>query len=854
MATVYLARDLKHDRSVALKVLHPELSAVLGPERFQREIRLAARLQHPHILTVLDSGESAGQLWFTMPFVEGESLRDRLRRERQLPVEDALRIGREAAEGLQCAHDHGVIHRDIKPENLLLTRDGNTMVADFGIARVLGAGDQQLTETGLAIGTPAYMSPEQAAGERTLDARTDIYSLGAVIYEMLAGEPPFTGPTAQAVIAKRLTEPAPRVRPVRPSVPAGVDEAIHKALAPVAADRFSAMNQLVQAFSASTTATRPSGQVPRPPTAPPRQRSIPVAATTLVLGILIGLGFLFAWRHGRTGTVEATGPRRIAVLPFENLGDSADAYFADGMTDEVRGKLSQVPALAVIARGSSNEYRRSTKSLQEIGRELGAEYLLTATVRWEKSGGVSRVRVSPELLQVEPNAAPTTRWQQGFDASLTDVFQVQANIATKVANALDVALGDSTRDELAARPTANLAAYDAFLKGEAASGAMAVSDPPSLRRAIGFYEQAVTLDSGFVLAWAQLARARSILYTNSTPSPELAAQARYAAERARALGPDRPEGQLALSELYRTAAVDNRQALAAAEAGLKLAPNNVDLLVAAALVEQSLGRWDSAFQHLAKAGALDPRSANTARRTGYTLLWLRRYPEAQEALDRASALAPSNISIIEGRAMVALAQGDLAGARAVVRAALATVEPAALIAYFGNYWDLFWVLDESQQQQLLALPVSAWDDDQALWGIVHAQTYHLRGRLADARAYADSARLGFEKNLRAAPDDAQQNVLYGLALAYLGRKAEAIAQGKRGLSLLPISSDAYSGAYNQHQMVRIYLLLGEPEQALNLLEPLLKMPYYLSPGWLRIDPDFAPLKGNPRFERLVAGK
>ncbi|HSE68581.1 MAG TPA: protein kinase, partial [Gemmatimonadales bacterium] len=844
----------KHDRPVALKVLHPELASALGPERFQREIRLAARLQHPHILTVLDSGAAAGQLWFTMPLVEGESLRDRLRRERQLPVEDALRIAREAAEGLQYAHDHGVIHRDIKPENLLLTRDGNTMVADFGIARAIGGGDQQLTETGLAIGTPAYMSPEQAAGERTLDARTDIYSLGAVLYEMLAGEPPFTGPTMQAVIARRLTEPAPSVKAVRSSVPAAVDEAVRKALAPVAADRFSAMNQLVQALSSSTTVTRPSGSVPRTHAPPPRPRSIPVAAITLVLGVFIGLGLLFAWRHSRGGTVEATGPRRIAVLPFENLGDSADAYFADGITDEVRGKLSQVPALAVIARGSSNEYRSSTKSLQDIGRELGAEYLLTATVRWEKSGGVSRVRVSPELLQVEPDAAPTTRWQQGFDASLTDVFQVQADIATKVANALDVALGDSTRDELAARPTENLAAYDAFLKGEAASGAMAVSDPPSLRRAIGFYEQAVTLDSGFVLAWAQLARARATLFTNSTPSPELAAQARNAAERARALGPDRLEGQLALSEYYRIAVADNRQALAAAEAGLKLAPNNVELLVTAALVEQSLGRWDAAFQHLAKAGALDPRSANTARRTGYTLVWLRRYPEAQEALDRAAALAPTNISIIEGRAMVALAQGDLAGARAIVNAAPATVEPAALLAFFANYWDLFWVLDDSKQQQLLSLPVSAFDDDHALWGLVQAQTYHLRGRLAEARAYADSARIGFEKNLRAAPDDPQQHVLHGLALAYAGRKAEAIAEGKRGVALLPISSDAYGGAYNQHQLVRIYLLVGEPEQAMDLLEPLLKIPYYLSPGWLRIDPAFASLKGNPRFERLVAGR
>ncbi len=191
MATVYLATDLRHDRPVALKVLHPQLAASLGPERFLREIKLAARLQHPHILTVLDSGDAGGRLWFTMPFIEGESLRDRLVREKQLAVEDAVRIAREAADALDYAHRHGVIHRDIKPENILLS-DGHALVADFGIARALG-GDEHLTETGMAIGTPAYMSPEQAAGERDLDARTDIYSLGTVLYEMLAGEPPFAG-------------------------------------------------------------------------------------------------------------------------------------------------------------------------------------------------------------------------------------------------------------------------------------------------------------------------------------------------------------------------------------------------------------------------------------------------------------------------------------------------------------------------------------------------------------------------------------------------------------------------------------------------------------------------------------
>jgi len=866
MATVYLAQDVKHDRPVALKVLLPELAASLGPDRFQREIKLAARLQHPHILTVHDSGEAAGQLWFTMPFVEGESLRDRLRRERQLGVEDAVRIAREAAQALQYAHEHGVVHRDIKPENLLLTKDGNTLVADFGIARALG-GDEHLTQTGMSIGTPAYMSPEQASGDKAVDARTDVYSLGAVLFEMLAGEPPYTGPTAQAIILKRFTEPVPSVRRGRPSVPEGVDQAIQRALAPVPADRFATAAELGRALQPTVTAasTAPTAVAtpvvspasPGAPTSPPitHARRVPVTAIALGLGFLIGLGVLFAWRRTHAGTEESAGPKRVAVLPFENLGDSADAYFADGITNEVRGKLSQIAGLAVIARASSNEYRKTTKAPQQIARELGADYLLTATVQWEKTpGGPSRVRVSPELVQVEPGAAPTTKWQQGFDASLTDVFQVQADIAGKVASALDVALGDSARHELAAKPTANLAAYDAFLKGEAASQSLAALDPASLRRAIGFYEQAVALDSAFVSAWAQLARAHADLYFSGTPTPTEADAARQAAQRAQALGPDRPEGQLALGEYYRNVALDNRQALAAFEPGLTRAPNNVDLLGGAAVAEQGLGRWDAALQHLTKAAALDPRSASTARRTGLTLLYLRRYPEARAANDRAIALAPTNLITIERRAMVALAQGDLTGAQAVVQAGLTRVEPEALLAFFGNYQDLYWVLDDAQQQQLLALAPSAFDNDRATWAIVRAQTYGLRGDQAKARIYADSARLAYEEQLRATPDDGQRHVFRGLALAYLGRKAEAIREGERAVALWPISRDAYNGAYIQHQLVRIYLLVGEPERALDQLEPLLTIPYYLSPGWLRIDPTFTPLKGNPRFEKLVAGK
>lgn len=364
MATVYLARDLRHDRPVALKVLHPELAATLGPERFLREIKLAARLQHPHILTVYDSGETDGRLWFTMPYVEGESLRDRLRRERQLPIADAVRLTREAALALDFAHRHGAVHRDIKPENILLV-DGQALVADFGIARALGgSGEESLTETGLAIGTPAYMSPEQAAGDKGVDGRTDIYSLGIVLYEMLAGEPPFAAPTPQAMIARRMLEAPRPLREVRETVPEGLAQAVNRALARSPADRFSTAAEFARGLAESATGpaigqTAALRSATVPPGIPPQHRHRVPLTLALGIGFVLGLGVLFGWLRSH-GSVPPAGPeaaRLLAVLPFENLGDSTDEYFADGITDEVRGKLATLGELKVIASSSASTLR-----------------------------------------------------------------------------------------------------------------------------------------------------------------------------------------------------------------------------------------------------------------------------------------------------------------------------------------------------------------------------------------------------------------------------------------------------------------------------------------------------------------
>lgn len=582
-----------------------------------------------------------------------------------------------------------------------------------------------------------------------------------------------------------------------------------------------------------------------------RRRRVPLAFATLALGFMLGLGVLFAWRNDRVG--DAGDSKVLAVLPFENLGAAEDEYFADGMTDEVRGKLAVLPGLEVIASQSSAEYKESTKGLEQIADELGADYLVVGNVRWEKrAGGQSRVRVSPELVEVVSGRAPTTKWQAPFDAALTDVFQVQADIAGRVAAALDVALGAEEREALAAKPTANLAAYDAYLKGVEAAPGVGTADAPSLRKAIAFFEEAITFDAGFAPAWAQLARAHSRYNFVGVPTSAGAARARVAAERAVALAPGRPESQLALGDYYTFVRNDAPKALDVYAAGLRGAPSDADLLSATAYVEQTLGRWEEALGHFTRAQALDPRSVPTAERLARALLWLRRYPEAAAGYERALELAPASNSIIQGRAMVELARGDLAGARAVLRAPRAGVDPAEFVAYMATYWDLVWPLDDAQQRLLMGLDPDAFGD-RGTWGLVLAQTYALRGDEARARAYADSARIAWEEQLLDAPDDDQLHVLLGLTLAYMDRKEDAVREGERGVALLPIARDAYSGAYLQHQLARIYMLVGEPEKALDRLEPLLEIPYYLSPGWLRIDPNFEPLRTNPRFQRLAAG-
>jgi serine/threonine-protein kinase len=852
MATVHLARDLRHKRPVALKVLHPELAQSLGPERFLREIEIAAGLQHPHILTVLDSGQTAGYLWYTMPFVEGESLRDRLTREGQLPLEDAVRLGTEVADALGFAHTRGVIHRDIKPENILLSA-GHALVADFGVARAIQDGGQSLTSTGTSVGTPAYMSPEQAMADQHLDGRSDLYSLGCVVYEMLAGEPPYVGRSAQAIVAKRLTDPVPSVRRLRDTVPSGVDLALSRVLAKAAADRFPTAAAFAEALRvAEREPVVTSAAVPVPS---PRRRLRPAVLGAVLATVAVTVALLWRGSRGASPPAANDGPTRLAVLPFENRGAPTEDYFADGMTDEVRGKLSALPGLKVIARTSSSEYKKSGKPPSQIGKELGVQYLLTATVRWEKRPDGDRVRVSPELIETRD---ASTRWQQPFDAAMTDVFTVQANIATDVARALDLVLESADRQALGVIPTGSLPAYDAFLRGEEESASLTRVEPVTLRRAMGYYAKAVALDSTFAQAWLQLALGHAMTYMlGYDPTPARKDSTRRAVERVVALRPDGYESRWARMVYYGQVLGDRRRGAAEIEEGLRLAPRNPAMLAMAAFYEISDRKWDQAAAHLQEAALLDPRSVHAAADLANLYFSQRRFPEATVAIDRALSLDPGNLNIRVNAAYLRVANGDVEGGRRVIHEAPPTVSRDALVALVaGN--DTPWLLDDESQQAVLRLTPAAFDNDRTTWGAALASTYLLRGDTARALAYEDSARVAQEVIVRGDPDNADQRQHLALMYAFLGRKVDAVREGERALAQVrqgkgaAITDDASFLAYVENSLARVYILVGEPEKALDLLESALKVPSYITAGWVQVDPHYAPLRGNPRFERIVA--
>jgi serine/threonine-protein kinase len=600
MATVYLANDVKHDRRVAVKVLRPELAAVLGAERFLAEIRVTANLQHPNLLPLFDSGEAGRFLYYVMPYVEGETLRARLEREGQLPVDETVRLVTLLGNALAYAHAHGVIHRDLKPENILL-QSGQPVIADFGIAlAVAQAGGSRVTETGLSLGTPHYMSPEQAAAEREIDARSDQYALAAVTYEMLSGEPPHTGPTAQAVIARLMTEQVRSLRATRPGVPVEVDRAVSRGLAKSPADRFASVAEFVAALTAP--ADQALGGSHRRLS---RWLLVPAAAFAIAL-VVFALG-----RLRGAGQADAAAPsdnsRVVAVLQFRNLSrDTAQQYFSAGMTEEIATELSRVAALRVLSRAATAQYDTAGDRLQRMSRELGVGSVVDGSVRLAGD----RVRIAVELTSVRTGQS---LWSEQYDRQLSDLFAVQDDVARKVTAALQARLTPAEAKRVSHVPTSNMAAYQVYLRAQELSPTQRAGN---LARA-ELLRQAIALDSGFADAYAQLAR--NHMFRSVAGERAYTDSGFIAARKAIALDPELADGWFALGDLESIVfkLSDARRAYLKA---LELNPSHGGAMADLANVYVALGRFDEALDWSLKDQQIDPTSSHAPYHVGLGLM------------------------------------------------------------------------------------------------------------------------------------------------------------------------------------------------------------------------------------------
>jgi serine/threonine-protein kinase len=621
MATVYLAQERKHARQVAIKVLHAELARSLGAERFLREIDIVARLSHPHIVPLIDSGDADGVLYYVSPYVAGGSLRDRMERERRLPVDDALRIAHEVGTALDYAHRNGFVHRDVKPENILFA-DGQAVLADFGVARAYGACDadaspDSVTEAGMALGTPAYMSPEQASGDRDLGTPSDVYSLACVVYEMLAGEPPLAGPTARSTIAKQVMEKPRPIRVLRPEVPAACEQALVRALAKVPEERHASVAEFAAALEG-----RGSDHV-----------SLLPAVT-----------------------------RTIAVLPFVNASpDPENEYLSDGITDELIDALAKVEGLRVASRTSVFALKGKPQDVRATGALLGASEVLEGTVR--KSG--DRLRISAQLTSAEDGRLI---WSERYDRTLHDVFAIQDEIARTIVDTLRATSFADLAAPVARRYTKSVLAYGLYLRGRYEWNKRTQE---GVNDAIGFFEQAIAEDPRYALAYTGLSDAYALhVDYRSVPVAEGFEHARRYARKALELDETLAEAHASLAWVLFVYDWDWVAADREFTRSIQLDPRYATAHQWYAFLLASRGRLDEALVEGHTAQELDPTSVSVRRSLAWLYYYARRFAQAHYHLTRAIAMNPAAEETYRVLGLTLVMEGQLDEAERVLREAV----------------------------------------------------------------------------------------------------------------------------------------------------------------------------------------
>ncbi|UCD25092.1 MAG: protein kinase, partial [Gemmatimonadota bacterium] len=656
MATVYLAHDVKHDRNVAVKVLKPELASVLGAERFLNEIRVTARLQHPHILALHDSGEAHGPdesgpfLYYVMPYVEGESLRDKLRREGALPVPEAVEILRELADGLSYAHERGILHRDIKPDNVLLS-GRHALIADLGISKAVSdtTGTEQLTTAGLVLGTPEYMAPEQAAGDRDLDHRADVYAFGIVAYELLTGSTPFRRPTPQEALAAHVIDTPEPVTTHRPGLPPRLSQLVMKCLEKKSADRWQSAREMVEeleSIAKTGQSSEPNERLGSASDVVPRSWRAKLGTLVISLSLVMTV-----WLMSTSLGDGAQARSRIAVLPFENLSGADDEYFSEGVTQDINTQISKIGDFAVIAHGSARRARAAGHGYQEIAEQLGVDYIVDGSV----SRAGDRVLISAALIDPDTDEQ---LWVEDYDRELSaaHIFTIRRDVATQVAGALDVTLSPDEEAGLSTQPTDNLEAYQEYLLGRFFWEKRTIE---AFEIAIEHFERAVTLDSGYALAYAGLADVYLVRpwFSAEFSNREGLALAESAAHRAIELDPTLgdPHATLGLVHEWQfewdASEREFRQAIA-------LAPDYATARHWFGLLLARLGRHEEAKSEVTRSLELDPLSPIINQDVGYALYLAGEWEAAISQYERTVALHPGFTTTRLVLALALLANGQ----------------------------------------------------------------------------------------------------------------------------------------------------------------------------------------------------
>jgi serine/threonine protein kinase/tetratricopeptide (TPR) repeat protein len=856
MGVVYRARDERLDRDVAIKVLPEEVAGDLDRlHRFEREAKAVAQLDHPNILAIHDFGSEDGVAYAVMELLEGESLRTLISKG-GVTTGKAVEYARTISDGLAAAHEKGIVHRDLKPENVFLTKDGRIKILDFGLAKLELPEADLATETPTAtldtapgglLGTIPYMAPEQVQGQPA-DHRSDIFALGVVLYEMLTGRRPFGGSTSVETAAAILKEDPEPMSSVAPGVPPTLAGMVSRCLEKRPEDRFSSAHDLSLTLGAIDT-TAPVQPVAESSIISRRWPHILAVVIAAVIGLLVILPPEALFERRTDQPVEAP-LSRIVVLPFENLGAAEDAYFAEGMTEEIAARLASVSGIQVISRTSARQYEKKNKSVPEIGRELRVGYVLEGTVRWARAeGGASQIRITPQLIRADDD---TSLWAETYDRVLEDVFEIQSEIAREVTRELGITLGGGDKGQLGPRPTENLEAYQAYLRGR-----YWASRPhftyENWERYMQAFQRAVELDPGFALAHAELARGHALVrYFRHDLTPERLETAARSAEKAFELAPGDPRVHLDLGYFKLWAYRDIDGALAEFErAGGELAGSS-DVLDAMGDLYIVQGRFEDALDAFQRGFELSPRDANLISSAAFMLNLLRRYPEALAASDQAINLAPDAFWPYFYKALT------LWGWRGDAREARPVFEALASTAGGWERWSWYWQeIYEGRYHEALGRLESTTDG----WirikmlarpnVLLAAYAYEELGDIDSAAASYEVARELLEMEVEASPEDPRLRSSLGIAYAKQGRREDAVREGELACDLLPRSKDGFYYLPYVIDLAHIYTILGDIDAALEQLQILLANPSYFSPPFLRMDPRWDSLSDDPRFQALL---